>query len=107
VNQNFISGAGSGSGIAIHGKYIYFTSNGGTGIGRAKLNGTDVNPNFITGLNGEIAFLAVDSKYIFWADWGDRGTWQSGSNTIGRANIDGTDVNQSFITGADGPSASR
>jgi len=104
VTLNFISGAGSGSGIAIHGKYIYFTSNGGTGIGRANVNGTDVNPNFITGLEGEIAFLSVNSKYIFWADWGDRGTCSNPGPTctIGRANIDGTDVNQSFITGTDG-----
>lgn len=57
-----------------------------------------MNPNFITGLNGEIAFLAVSAKGIFWADWGSRG---SGS-TIGRANLDGTAVNQSFITGTDG-----
>ena len=73
ADQSFISGAGSGSGIAIHGGYIYFTSNGGTGIGRAKVAGTDVNPNFITGLNGEISFLAVSAKGIFWADSGGVG----------------------------------
>ena len=59
---------------------------------------TEVNPNFITGLNGEIAFLAVSAKGIFWADWGSRGS----GTTIGHANLDGTGVNQSFITGTDG-----
>ena len=96
ANDNFISGCGSG--IAVEGKYIYFTAANGTAIGRANIDGTGVNTGFITGLNGEIAFLAVDKSYIFWADWGDRGT----GTTIGRANIDGTQVNQNFITGTNG-----
>jgi hypothetical protein len=96
VNLDFISGCGSG--IAIKGSFIYFTTSSGTGIGRANLNGTGVNLNFITGLNGEIAFLAADSSNIFWADWGNRGT----GTTIGRANLNGTGVKQSFIKGTKG-----
>jgi hypothetical protein len=63
------------------------------------LNGSDLNPDFITGLNGSAAFLAVNSKYIFWADSGS----DYNGTTIGRANLDGSDVNQSLITGAHGP----
>jgi virginiamycin B lyase len=92
---------GSVVGIAIEGDYVYFTSNGGTTIGRVKLNGSDLDTNFITGLNGEQAFLAADSQYIFWANADVSGGYSG--TTIGRANIDGSDVNQSFITGAHGP----
>ncbi len=97
VNQTFVYYGGQG--IAIHGNYIYFCSNGGTGIGRMTLDVHDRNPDFITGLSGNVAFLAVDSKYIFWAD---SGSDYSGT-TIGRANLDGSDVNESFIKGAAGP----
>jgi hypothetical protein len=69
----------------------------GTAIGRANLNGSNVNPNFITGLNGEIAFLAVDSNTIFWADWAN-----GSGTTIGRAKLDGTGVNQHLIEGTVG-----
>jgi len=96
VNEDFISGCGSG--IAIQGDYIYFTAASGTGIGRAKIDGSDVDVNFISGLNGQIAFLAADSRYIFWADWGSRGS----GTTIGRANLNGTSVNQSLVTGTKG-----
>jgi hypothetical protein len=97
VNQNFIYY--DGQGIAIEGDYIYYASNGGTGIGRVDLNGSDLNSDFITGLSGSIAFLAVDSKYIFWADSGS----DYNGTTIGRASLDGTDVKKRLITGADGP----
>ncbi len=96
VNLDFISGCGSG--IAIKGKYIYFTTTSGTGIGRANLDGSGVNLNFISGLSGTVAFLAADSSYIFWADWGSRGS----GTTIGRANINGSGVSQNFITGTKG-----
>jgi virginiamycin B lyase len=98
INQSFISGAGSGAGIAIEGNHIYFTTSGGTSIGRANLDGSDANPHFITGLNGEVAFLAVDGTYIFWADWGTRGS----GTTIGRAKINGTGKNQTFVKGTNG-----
>jgi hypothetical protein len=97
VKEDFISGCGSG--IAIKGKYIYFTAASGTAIGRANIDGTNVNTSFIPNLNGQIAFLAADSKYIFWADWGSRGS----GTTIGRANLDGTGIpNQSLVSGTIG-----
>jgi virginiamycin B lyase len=97
VNKNFITGAHNPCGVAVNSSYIYWAGDAGTSIGRAKLNGTHVNLDFIQGLNGPIAFLAADSKNIFWADYDDYvGT------TIGRAKINGTGVNQSFITGTKG-----
>jgi virginiamycin B lyase len=95
ANNSFISGCGSG--IAIEGNHIYFTTAAGNAIGRANLDGTGVNLAFITGLNGGIAFLAANSRYLYWADWDS-----NAGTTIGRARLNGTDVNQSFITGTDG-----
>jgi hypothetical protein len=74
-----------------HGNFVYWTNDApGNSIGRAKINGTGLNDNFVTGLNRPIGD-AVDSKFIYWADWN--------ANRIGRANLDGTGVNLNFITG--------
>ena len=71
--MNFIPTSGA-AGLAIEGSYIYWANASNGSIGRAKIGGTDVNQSFITGLNGEVAFLAVDSADIYWVDWGNRGT---------------------------------
>ena len=60
-------------------------------IGRANLDGTGVNQNFITGASDPNG-VAVDANHVYWANYV--------TNAIGRANLDGTGVNQSFITGA-------
>jgi low-density lipoprotein receptor class B len=74
-----------------HGNFVYWTNDTpGNSIGRAKINGTGLNDNFITGLNRPIG-VAVDSKFIYWADWN--------ANRIGRANLDGTGINLDFIPG--------
>ena len=91
--ENFITlGASGGAGLTVNSNYIYWSgANGGsaTNIARANLDGTGVNPSFITGAHNPCG-VAVNSNYIYWA--GDVGT------TIGRANLDGTGVNQDFIT---------
>ena len=59
-------------------------------IGRANLDGTGANQNFITfptGLEYEPHGVAVDGSHIYWAH-----------GAIGRANLDGTGVDESFIT---------
>jgi hypothetical protein len=73
-----------------HGNFVYWTNNGGTTIGRAKINGTGVNNSFIAGLDNPHG-VAVDSRYIYWS----QGSATTGS--IGRANLDGSGVNQNFI----------
>jgi hypothetical protein len=85
--------------VAVDAGHLYWANYGtGTTIGRAELNGTDVNQSFISGASG-VSGVGVDGAHIYWANNGssDNGT------TIGRANLDGTDVNQSFITGGNGP----
>jgi hypothetical protein len=74
-----------------NGNFVYWTNDApGNSIGRAKINGTGLNDNFVTGLNRPMG-VATDSKFIYWADWN--------ANRIGRANLDGTGVNLNFITG--------
>ena len=71
--------------------FVYWTNGApNSGIARAKLNGTALNPAFITGLNSPHG-VATDSKFIYWAQ-GDATT-----GSIGRANLDGTDANPDFI----------
>ena len=78
--------------MAVNARYIYWAND--YTIGRASLNGTDVNQRFITGTNVP-AGLALTSDHIYWTN--------EYGNTIGRANLDGTDINERFITGANRP----
>lgn len=76
---------------------IYW-ANGST-IGRANLDGSNADPNFISQpflLNiGSACGLAVNDSHIYWAD--------ESHGSIGRANLDGTNPEYAFITGASRP----
>jgi hypothetical protein len=75
--------------VSLASAYVYWVS--GTGaIGRANLDGTDVDSSFITGLSYPRE-LAVDDKYIFWSE---------GTGPIGRANLDGTGIVGNLLGGA-------
>jgi virginiamycin B lyase len=71
--------------------FVYWANDDQTTIGRAKINGTGANNNFITGVSG-VHGIAIDSKFIYWT------TLSGGVSTIGRANLDGSGVNNQFIT---------
>ena len=87
--------------LAVGGGYVYWalTLDGNIGspsaIGRAKIDGSDVTPNFITGPRS-VSGLAVDGSHIYWSDNQNNGS--ANIPSIGRANLDGTGVNESFIT---------
>jgi hypothetical protein len=78
-------------GIAVGANHIYWTW--GDGIGRANLDGTEPNKNFISGIEN-IQDVAVRGDHLYW----------SGEGKIGRANLDGTRVEPNFITGIPGGS---
>ena len=76
--------------MAVDGAHIYWASSGGGAatIGRANLDGSGVNRNFISGAADPWG-VAVNGRYVYWAN--------RGTNAIGRANLDGSAVDQSFI----------
>ncbi len=71
----------------------------GDSIGRANLDGTNANPEFISRYGssdiGQACGVTVNQSYVYWAD--------ALHNTIGRANLDGSELNFSFITEAHDP----
>ncbi len=69
--------------------YIYYSYAGSShsSIGRAVLNGSSFNSQFIPGLGG-ISQLAIDAHHIYWADR------KAG---VGRANVNGTGVKSGWI----------
>ena len=68
--------------------FVYWTSPNTGSIGRANLDGTGVNQNFIGAFNPWTG-LAVDAEHLYWTS--PFTPWMS------RANIDGTGVNENFI----------
>jgi streptogramin lyase len=79
--------------------YVYWANRGngaGTTLGRANLDGTGIDENFVEGAKGPVG-IAVDASHIYWAN-----TFAS-PGTIGRSNLDGTEASQSFISGASSP----
>ena len=68
---------------------IYWGDDAGK-VGRARLDGTGVNPSFIT-TPGATYGLTSDGTHLYWANYN--------AGSIGRSNLDGTSVNQSFIAG--------
>jgi Siphovirus-type tail component, C-terminal domain len=79
------------SDIEISGSYIYWTERLSGRIGRAELDGSEANKEFITGLEEPIG-VTVDATYIYWTN--------KKGEKIGRAKLNGTSVEKEFITAA-------
>ena len=84
------------SGLAVDISHIYWVNTNYETVGRADLDGQNVDQNFIvlTGQSVGLYGLAVDSNYLYWADI---------NNAIGRAELDGQNVNLTFISGCQQP----
>ena len=91
MNPSFISTDPNTNptGVAVDSGHIYWSNWADTGsIGRANLDGTGVNQNFISDAAKPVG-VEVDSNDIYWSNYN--------FGSIGRANLDGTGVNQTFI----------
>jgi hypothetical protein len=115
-------------GLAADSEYVYWADPQAGAIGRAKLNGDEVIPAFISPPPGECEtesdpenepgvyekvtvpstprYVAVDSEHIYWTNSGRRelnGDPRNGGGTIGRADIDGKveSIEPAFICGED------
>jgi hypothetical protein len=83
--------------VAVDSDHVYWANLGestsdGT-IGRAGIDGTGLERNFVTGVGTPVA-MAVDDVHIYWAN-GETATHRG---SVGRANLDGTGVDQDFIS---------
>ena len=89
-----LSGAPFGApglgGIAVGDGHIYWTWE--DGIGRANLDGSGAEKEFITGING-ITGVTVNENHVYWS---------GGGGNVGRANVNGSEVEPHFITGIPG-----
>jgi len=102
VNDGFITAAGAACGVAVNSTHIYWAQTGssagaGVGsIGRAKIDGSDPDPEFIPNDQGvqNPCGIAVDDHYLYWGSAGPL----SGTSSISRAPLAGTPVHTTFIT---------
>ena len=94
-NNAFISGLTDPHGVAVDSMFIYCSERGADRVGRANLDASAVNPNFIPPAAGVLnpEGVAVTPTHIYWAN--DNGT-------IGRANLDGSAPDSDFINTTSG-----
>ena len=76
--------------------YIYWSSydSGNSTVGRAGLDGKNINESLVTGIYFG-AGVATDGSHIYWGESGSSPKMAS----VGRANPDGSDVNRTFLSG--------
>ena len=94
-------------GVEVDGTHIYWAHNGlgaGTTIGRANIDGTELERSFITGALAPLD-VAVDAAHVYWSndDWSQ----SPDADAIGRANLDGTQTDQAFIPATGWPGSGQ
>ena len=104
VETSFIKGAKGPCGVAVDGSHLYWTNSGntgspsgpfdGTGVGRANLDGTGVNQNFVASGQGPLG-VAVDAGHIYWTNFFT-------PYSVGRSGLDGSGVDQSLLGAGNG-----
>ncbi len=98
LDRSLVTGTTGGADVAANGQYIYWANYGNGTIGRADLDGSHVDQQFIVasfGWGASIGGLTVNRSHIYWAN--------VTSDEIGRADLDGHGVEDDFITGANAP----
>ena len=82
-------GPAGGTGPTAGSPQLYWANHDDGAVGRANLDGTNVDNKFITGAK-QTCGVAVDATHVYWGDEEVGG--------VGRANLDGTGVTPDFIT---------
>jgi hypothetical protein len=97
--DNFVSvpGGKDDCGVAVDTSHIYFNGSTSNVIERANIDGTNVDPNFISGVVA--SGIAVTPQYVFWGGG-------FSDHAVGRAAIDGSGTNQAFAIPGDTDAAS-
>ena len=108
ISQTFILGGldadgwGSPSGITTHNGYVYWTDDPVGKIGRAKTDGTNVQPSLITGLatadfnDRLVGDIVVTDSFIYWQE--ERANDDDGKyGRIGRATLAGASATSNFM----------
>jgi virginiamycin B lyase len=117
ANPSFIAAPISdlGSGVAVDNAHVYWVStfanttpndfpppNPGTGaIGRANLDGSGVDRNFIAGISFPTGSVAVGASHLYWTSYHPDTNFSSLyflPARIGRVNLNGTEVEENFIS---------
>ena len=88
VTHILINDAGDPQAIAVDSAHVYWFNIGTDSIGRANLDGSDPEPQWIPNVD-DAGGIALSSSYIYWTD---------DNANIARADIDGTNVDPTFIT---------
>lgn len=77
------------NGITADSSHIYWGDEGTDEIGRAELNGSNVEPSLIPAAGEVPEGMAVDGSHVYWANLVGQ--------SIGRAKLDGSDPEPKFI----------
>lgn len=98
---NFVQGATAPSGVAVHDGHIYWINSARDTIGRARLDGSHVDQEFIEKIGAAASGIAVDDRHIYWTNAGNG--YSAPLGLIGRAKLDGSDADTRFIEAGDTP----
>jgi virginiamycin B lyase len=89
VNQSLFSASPEPFGIAADSTHVYWSDEGTNELGRAKLDGSAVEPALIPAAGEVPEGLAVDGGHVYWANLLGQ--------SIARANLDGSNPELKFI----------
>jgi hypothetical protein len=85
-------------GVAVDGTHIYWANPSKGTIGRAELDGTQANPEFVSDA-GAPRYVAVDENHVYWTN---AANGKDGEGTIGRAKLGAVEAEEEepeFIAG--------
>jgi hypothetical protein len=93
VNSNFIAHFAVPGAVAVSDSHIYFSDDEAGAIGRARLDGTHVDWNYLSSRLAEA--IAITTRYIYFTDSNST----SPGPAVWRANLDGSHVRRLFLVG--------